>query len=113
MNCPQCGSTRVRASRERGWNDAFHWILGRRATRCRQCRRRFYTLLSDAPALRGQQKPRGTPRSKNVRRRLIEVAIFGLLLIIFLFFLRYLTRENSPAEESERIPAPQCAVAPV
>jgi hypothetical protein len=39
--------------------------------------------------------------SKRTRRHLIEAAVFVLMLVIFLVFLRYLTREQSPASEPE------------
>ena len=42
--------------------------------------------------------------SKRLRRRLIEAAIFLLMLVVFYLFLRYLTRETTPSEESGSVP---------
>jgi hypothetical protein len=47
---------------------------------------------------------KGEAIPKGVRRRLIEVGIFLLLLLVFYFFLRYLTRETMPAGDSRLMP---------
>jgi len=38
---------------------------------------------------------------KRLRRHLIEAAVFVVMLILFLLFLRYVTREQSPSSEPE------------
>ena len=111
MNCPRCSSANVRLSTEHSLSDAFHSLMGHWAWRCRQCRRRFHAGESPSAnqaarrnAPPRHRKQRAIIRSRHRRRRVIEVAIFSLLLIIFLLFLRYLTREP-PTEESGQIPA--------
>ncbi|HLJ46104.1 MAG TPA: hypothetical protein VKU01_08860 [Bryobacteraceae bacterium] len=41
---------------------------------------------------------------KRTRRRLVELVIFGAMLVLFLLFLRYLTRETMPGPESGKFP---------
>jgi len=108
MKCPGCGSTSLRASRQREWNDAIPALLGRRAYRCRSCRTRFHAAAppEDAAPPGSAESPLPSRRRRRwriprrLRRRLLEVAVFALLLVIFLMFLRYLTRERTPASES-------------
>ncbi len=110
MICPTCNSTEVRRSRRFHWGDSFSWMRGRHAYRCRNCQTRFYGREGASPARRKSgsfrrklwRKGGGIP--KTLRRRLIEVGIFLLLLVVFYLFLRYLTRETIPAEDSRSVP---------
>ncbi len=110
MSCPKCGGINVRRSRRSTWVDALYAFSKRKPFRCRDCRSRFYAPESNAasdvtpPA---RKKHRSSDHhgpkplfSKRARRRLIEVVIFGVMLILFLIFLRFLTREQAPASES-------------
>ncbi|MGA3027072.1 MAG: hypothetical protein ABSF98_20125 [Bryobacteraceae bacterium] len=88
--------------------------MGRRPWRCCRCYRRFYAAAmagspdeTPAPPPKGAHrhpKQRSINRARRRRKHLIEAAVFGLLLIIFFLFLRYLTREP-PTEESGQIRA--------
>ena len=106
MICPACNSTEVRRSRRFHGGELFSWIRGRHAYRCRSCRALFYGREGAAPVhrrsggLRRKLRHKGEGISKSLRRRLIEVSIFLLLLVVFYMFLRYLTRETMPAEQS-------------
>ncbi len=111
MKCPKCGGTELRSSRHARWSDAFHTSFGRRAYRCRSCRARFHAAESpESPTAGPELKKNGTSLkhrhkgklvSKRAGRHLIEAAVVVLMLIVFLVFLRYLTREQSPASEPE------------
>ena len=112
MICPGCGSTEVRKSRRSRWGDLFPRIRGRQAFRCRSCRARFHGAAEAAPAasrsrsgglFRGHRHGPGRG-SKRLRRRVLEIAIFLLMLVVFYLFLRYLTRETIPAGESGLAP---------
>ena len=108
MKCPKCSSTELRKSRHGSWADAMHKLMGRHAYRCRSCRARFHSaesLEASTPASRDSGTPRHQHKNrhlgKTLRRRLLEVAVFVVMLVIFLVFLRYLTREQSPASEPQ------------
>ncbi len=109
MKCPKCGSTELRKSRHGKLSDVVQALFGRNAYRCRSCRVRFHTaesLESPGSASRDGAGPRRQHHkrkrlSRGFRRRLVEVAVFVLMLIVFLVFLRYLTREQAPAAEPE------------
>ena len=77
--------------------------------RCRDCRMRFYASESaqTAPKLAEQSKPIhrhpkliSTRRKKRLIRRLIVISIFTLAFLVFWLFLRYLTSEKSPTQDS-------------
>jgi len=109
MTCPKCGSADIRASRSDRWSDIFHRFRGRDTYRCRNCRMRFYASESAQPGPKqaDQSKPThrhpkliSTRKKKRLIRRLIVISIFALAFIMFWFFLRYLTTEKSPAQDS-------------
>jgi hypothetical protein len=88
----------VRLSRRGQWNDVIYAALGKQPHRCRGCHARFYAPESPtaAPASANgasqNREPKRRGRSKRLKRRFIEAAVFSVLLIIFLFVLNYLTR---------------------
>lgn len=101
MTCPKCGSADPRPSERRLWSDVPRRILGLDPWRCHKCSKRFHARSTGAGR---RHKPRAVIHARRRRRRLIEVAVFSLLLIIFLLFLRYMTREPVPAAESGELP---------
>ena len=108
MICPQCGGADTRASRKTYPMDLLHRILGKEPFRCRTCHRRFYSSESaGAPSSLPSPSPRKKQakgmHSRSRRRRklqLIALAIFALAFIVFWLFLRYVTQEKSPAQDS-------------
>ena len=112
MNCPKCDSSEIRRSSRIKWSDPFHFVLGQHAFRCRKCRVRFYavskTTPDDAPAAKRMPRKRFhiselRRNLKHIRPWMWEAAIFGFMLLIFLVFLRYLTREPSAGPEGSRV----------
>jgi hypothetical protein len=79
MNCPHCGSTRIRRSRTRGFGEKFLKFFGYKAYRCRE---------ADC-GWRGLVKTRAASRklfqSIEIRKEPLILAIiilfFGLLLL--------------------------------
>ena len=100
MNCPKCGSADVRRSRQETWSDAFQAVCGRQAFRCRSCRFRFHRQEAAGGKTSKQDDSRRGLR--RIRPWMVELAIFALLLLIFLAFLRYLTREPVANREGGR-----------
>jgi multidrug efflux pump subunit AcrB len=109
MTCPQCGSSDIRTSRHARWSNVFQRIRGREAFRCRACRKRFFASPSTDPgpqqAIQAKQTHRhakliSTRSRKRLVRRLVVISIFALAFIAFLLFLRYLTTEKSPSQDS-------------
>lgn len=104
MNCPKCGSAEVRRSHHHKTRDLLESPFGRIAYRCRKCRNRFYadndgTPVQHRPRSRNSGPKRGTRR---LRRWMVEAAIFAIMLLLFLVFLRYVTREPSPSPQGSR-----------
>jgi preprotein translocase subunit SecG len=109
MTCPKCGSSDIRASRSARWSDVFHRVRGRETFRCRNCRKRFYASGSTESGLQQGDQSKHTHRpaklmstrsKKRLIRRLVVISIFALAFIVFWFFLRYLTTEKSPSQDS-------------
>ena len=109
MTCPECGSSEIRASRSTRWKDVFQRVRGREPFRCRKCRLRFFSSQSSTPGSERVVQSSHSHRSsrlmstrtkKRLVRQLVVIAIFAVALVIFLFFLRYLTTEPSPSQNS-------------
>jgi hypothetical protein len=110
MNCPECGSEEIRISRHAHAKDMLYRICGREAYRCRECRHRFYGKMS--PALEAAAYDRsskshrwpfwlGSSRQRRRFRRAVGYfAIFALAFLIFWFFLRFITTERGPSDET-------------
>ena len=102
----------------------WHRLRGERAYRCRTCRKRFY--VSD---LVGEPRPvepkrehkhkhhRGRDRRSSslpklrhlrasTRRRLVEAAVFLVMLVVFYVFLRYIVQERPAGEPSAALAGP-------
>ncbi len=112
MICPTCGSAEIRVSKHPHWDDFLQRIRGREAFRCRKCRLRFFASPSSEfdPAQVRQSMHTHRPKkliSTRAKKRLIQrltvISIFAVALIIFLFFLRYITTERMPASNSGAI----------
>ncbi len=96
-------------STETHWCDALQRIRGRQPYRCRKCRYRFYaSLLAEINGRIGPSNSthRGASltRARNRRRlvrRLITIAIFTVMFIIFWLYLRYITTDRLPPDNSK------------
>jgi hypothetical protein len=112
MTCPACGSSEIRTSRHARWSDIFQRVRGREAFRCRSCRIRFFASQSSESVLKQaiQSKHTHHPKKlmtsrakKRLVKRLIVISIFAVALVLFLIFLRYLTKEPISPPESTSI----------
>jgi hypothetical protein len=97
--------------RHHRWKDLLPLLHGRHAYRCRACRRRFYGANGSAEsseqlarALKNGDSHAGVKkrRSKRVRPWILQAAVFAVMLLLFLVFLRYMVREQ-PASETGRV----------
>ena len=95
MICPKCSSAEVRHCQRAGWADALQSWFGRRAYRCRSCRWRFHAVEDGEPAPAKSHKRSKRRGMRSGRQRAVQILIFAVMLIMFLIFLRYLTREPS------------------
>jgi hypothetical protein len=82
-------------------------LRGQEAFRCRACRHRFYAAKSAvAHRMHGHRSPKpgalhpAIPNRMRLLRRLVMLAIFVLAFLIFWVFLRYITTERNPSEET-------------
>jgi transcriptional regulator NrdR family protein len=107
MTCPDCGSSEIRLSRSRRFQDAFQRLRGREPFRCSKCRVRFFAIESPELALGKAAHSNPDRRSlwnsrikKRLAKRMIVVSIFAVALVIFLIFLRYVTSEQSSSGDS-------------
>ena len=98
--------------------DNLHRIGGRVPYRCRKCRHRFFSseVLMQSDAEVAQSANAGQPRHahrktrqksprsrKRLVRGLIAFVIFAVMFLIFWVFLRYLTTERAPAQNSSAL----------
>lgn len=109
MNCPNCGSADIRVSRHPHAMDAFYRLCDREAYRCRKCRYRFYGAKLAAEEITALHRSRHSYRwsfwrSSRERKRLLRRALFfGIFVaafIIFWYFLRYITTERIPSDDT-------------
>ena len=80
MFCPQCGSTRLRRSRTRGFREKFLKFFGYRAYRCRE----------DDCGWRGLVKTRkvgGKLFESMEKKKMPLILTIIMLLVCFLFYL--------------------------
>jgi hypothetical protein len=111
MLCPQCGSSHIHTSKRERWTDPLLRIRGRVAFRCHSCRLRFFALPSTEaaaePAAQPKHRHRSTKISPRTKKRLIGrlvvFLIFAAAFVVFWFFLRYLTTERIPPQDSGAI----------
>jgi hypothetical protein len=103
MTCPKCGSAEIRRSKHAHWGDAFKRVLGHEPLRCRTCGHRFFASLDTEPvpelppASKSSSRPKKLIRTRTKKllvRRLVVISIFGAALLLFWFFLRYLTTDH-------------------
>jgi len=106
MICPECGSSDTRASRSTSWRDALPRALGRKAYRCRKCRKRFYASPFSvsapkqvAPSSSSRQSTRRmrSKTLKRIKRMMVVFVTFTLALGLFWIILRYFTAVKAPS----------------
>ena len=109
MACPKCGSSNTRASHSPHWSDSLQRALGRMPFRCRKCRIRFYSSFDTgrskqkgfhSNAERSSRSRIGLRTNKRLKRRIVAVAIFAVAFLLFWIFMRYITTERSPSQDS-------------
>jgi len=102
MKCRRCDSENVRASR-RKWSDTVYTLFGRNAWRCHVCNCRFHASSNESPTSTHRHSSRSRKHSwrpaPRTKRLLQEAAIAIVGILLFLFFLRYLTHESTPSGE--------------
>ncbi len=104
MTCPNCGGSNVRLSRKKRVVDVLQRTRGKEAYRCRTCLFRFHAVESAAggpTAAQSLSSPRRPKRKavynrRKLKRLLVVVGIFFAALLVFLFFVRYITTEKNP-----------------
>ncbi len=88
------------------WYDRFFSPLHREPYRCRKCRCRFYgsaaAAVPDAASKRSHKRENKRGK-RRLRHWMVEAAIFTVLLLLFIVFLKYLTREPPASPEGSRL----------
>jgi hypothetical protein len=112
MICPGCSSPDVRTSQQNRWTDVFQRLIGCQAYRCRKCRIRFYApgsaelavgATASGKSIPGSQLVSSTRSRKRLIRRLLAIAVFTVMFVIFWFYLRYLTTDRVPSDNSQMV----------
>ena len=113
LACEGCGSCKVRPSLGRRTGDKEKASNGNWPYRCLGCGLRFYSSASidgPKPARRTRTLGRRMRSSwKHNRGLAVRTGVFLLMLLIFFFFLRYLTRYQ-PDNSSSRSLIPRSEV---
>jgi hypothetical protein len=92
MKCPSCGRPEVRPSKRKARFGLIYQLRGYERYRCRECRYAFWEKLPDNPDERLRMKRRRgwAPFFQSQgRRRAVEIGVFVLMLLIFIFAFRY------------------------
>ena len=102
MKCPSCGGLDVRASKRNPRFSFFYQARGYERYRCRSCRHAFWgkpPASVDESIRRKRQRGWSGSIQSQARRRVIEVAVFITMLLIFVMAIRYLINKGdaSPA----------------
>jgi hypothetical protein len=94
--CPKCGGASLRESETRRRADLIPTLKGLTALRCRTCQERFHAKLPKMAA--GVAKKNRDRRHQEPfwnrpegRRKIAQVAIYGLSILVFVGFLLFLT----------------------
>jgi predicted Zn-ribbon and HTH transcriptional regulator len=102
--CPKCNSDRTHRSHRRR---RFEQLVSRAAIypyRCRACGHRFLTFHHEAPDEAASTPTVGeilsTRRSVKWRSKRLEFFLYGAVLLLFLAFLYYITREHGGSTDS-------------
>jgi hypothetical protein len=113
MTCPKCDSAEIRPSKHAHLGDSLKRALGLEPFRCRTCGHRFFSSLgveavpeSPPPSKKSSNRPRKLIRTrtkKRLLRRLVVISIFGAALVLFWFFLRYMTTDHVAPSDSGAI----------
>lgn len=104
MKCPSCGGPDVRVSKRQPRFSFFYQAQGYERYRCRDCRHAFWEKPPASPDERIRRKrQRGWSDAiqSQARRRVIEIALFVTMLVIFVMAIRYIiNKSDSPAPAS-------------
>jgi hypothetical protein len=104
MKCPSCGGPDVRVSKRNPRFSFFYQAQGYERYRCRGCRHAFWEKPPASPDERIRRKrQRGWSDAiqSQARRRVIEIALFVTMLVIFVMAIRYIiNKSDSPAPAS-------------
>lgn len=112
--CRSCGSVDVRPSRQKERGDSERSARGEQPYRCRGCGSRFYVF---APAVvePGSRSRSSTRRLRDLwkhkRGTVLQAALFILMLVLFLFCLRYLSHYQPDSTPSSYLRKPVPALA--
>ena len=112
MTCPKCSSAEIRPSKHAHLGDALKRALGLEPFRCRTCGHRFFSSLATEPgpelppATKSSRRPKKLMRTrtkKRLVRQLVMISIFGAALVLFWFFLHYMTTDHVAPSDSGAI----------
>jgi hypothetical protein len=103
MKCPSCSGLDLRVSKRHPRFSFLYEARGYERYRCRSCRHAFWEkppANSDESTRRKRQRGWSSSIQSQARRRVIEVAIFVIMLLIFVMAIRYMINKGdapSPA----------------
>lgn len=97
MKCPSCGVADVRPSNRKPRLGFVHQLRGYERYRCRACRHGFWEKLPNNPDERLRKKRRrgwAPFFQTTARRRVIEIALFVTMLLIFFLAFRFIVNRT-------------------
>ncbi len=108
--CPHCNSPETRLSRETKSGDRARAEAGEFPHRCRDCGLRFFAPAQPeaaAAAVRSRARERRLRGFfKDRKHTLIQIAVFLVVLVLFLLCLRYLAHYHPDESPSSRLAVP-------
>jgi hypothetical protein len=108
MTCPKCKTDAAHRSHRKGIVEYLVSVFSYRPYRCHSCECRFlyspYFAEDSGKNAAGEtsreQEIRTTRNSVRRKQFLREVLVLGLALLLFLLFLRFITRESKPPSDN-------------
>jgi hypothetical protein len=104
MKCPSCDGLDVRLSKRNPRFSFFYQARGYERYRCRACRHAFWgkpPANADESNRRKRQRGWSGSIQSQGRRRVIEIAVFITMLMVFVMAIRYfINRGDAPSPSS-------------
>ncbi|MGA7411944.1 MAG: hypothetical protein WBW33_15810 [Bryobacteraceae bacterium] len=101
MKCPSCGGLDIRVSKRSPRFSFLYEVRGYERYRCRGCRHAFWDkppANTDESIRRKRQRGWSGSIQSQARRRVIEIAVFVTMLLIFVMAIRYfINKGDSPS----------------
>ncbi len=113
MKCPSCGGLDIRVSKRHPTFSFLYEARGYERYRCRDCRHAFWEkppVNAEEGIRRKRQRGWSGSIQSQARRRVIEIALFVTMLVIFVMAIRYLINKSDSPSPAGFLPLPSLSL---